>query len=129
LVGELLRRGVVQAVALYIAVAWGGTEILITVGDRFDWPDWIADAALILFLTGLPFVIVLAWTFNLSSGALHRDGPGRLGGKFLIAAAATIVIGVTASFAVFRSQDEEIAVLQEPVIAVMPIQDFSGSAG
>lgn len=129
LLAELLRRGVVQAVALYVAIAWGGTEILITVSDRFGWPGWIADAALILFLTGLPFVVVLAWAFDLNGVALRRVDPGSMRGKILIAGAATVTIATTASLVVLRDRDVEVDALQEPVIAILPIQDFSGKDG
>jgi hypothetical protein len=97
LIGELARRGVFQAVAIYVAVAWGGTEILITASDRFGWPAWIADAALILFLTGLPFVVLLSWTFDLSGTHLRRVDPGSMRGKLMIASAATVVMAITAT--------------------------------
>ncbi len=127
MISELARRGVFQAVAIYVAVAWGGTEILITASDRFGWPAWIADAALILFLTGLPFVVLLSWTFDLSGTHLRRVDPGSMRGKLMIATAATIVMAITATVIVWR--DHAYDPVSEPVIAVLPMQDFTGADG
>ncbi|MGI9265636.1 MAG: tetratricopeptide repeat protein [Gammaproteobacteria bacterium] len=127
LIVELAHRGVFQAVAIYVAVAWGGTEILITASDRFGWPGWIADAAVILFLTGFPFVVLLAWTFDLSGSRLQRVDPGSMRGKLLIASAATVVMAFTATVVVLRDGRPDVA--GEPVIAVLPMQDFTGEDG
>jgi TolB-like protein len=129
IIGELARRGVFQALAVYVAVAWGGTEILITASDRFGWPGWIADAAVILFLTGLPFVVLLAWTFDLSGTHLRRVDPGSMRGRLLIASAATVVMGITATFLVMRGSPGDPGAIEQPVIAVLPIQDFTGQDG
>lgn len=125
---ELMRRGVAQAVAIWVAITWGATEILITATERFGWPAWIADAALILFLTGLPFVVLVAWFFDLSGDGLHRTDPSSIAGKLTIASIATIVIGSTAAMLVLRD-DGPITIEGETVIAVLPFQDFSGEDG
>ena len=48
LLAELGRRGVYQAVGLYVAIAWGTIEILLAASDRLGWPAWLGDGALIL---------------------------------------------------------------------------------
>ncbi len=127
LIGELARRGVYQSLALYVAIAWGTTEILITVGDRFGWPGWIGDAALVLFLTGLPFVVLLSWAFDLSRSGLRRVDPGSLRGWLAMASAATVVIGITATVVTLRQPGKTVG--DEAVIAVLPIQDFTAKDG
>jgi len=131
---ELGRRGVFQTVGIYVAVAWGSIEILITTSDRFGWPSWLGDTALILFLTALPFVVLLSWAFDLSGSGLKRMEPGSLTGKVLIAATLTMVLGLSASWFVLRdgASSVPVAAIQgidgRPVIAVMPFQEFIGSA-
>ena len=131
---ELGRRGVFQAVGIYVAVAWGSIEILITSSDRFGWPSWLGDIALILFLTALPFVVLLSWAFDLSGSGLKRMEAGSLTGKVLIAATLTLVLGLSASWFVLRNGATSVpgtaiqGIDGRPVIAIMPFQDFIESA-
>ena len=95
---ELARRGVYQALGIYVAIAWGSIEILITASDRLAWPAWLGDVALILFLTGLPLVVLLSWAFDLTGSGFKRMEPGSLRGKALIAAAFTLTIAVSTAW-------------------------------
>ena len=65
---ELKRRGVIQTAALYIAIAWGGTEILAFLIEAF-WGEESASAAskylAILFIAGFPVAMYLAWSRDL----------------------------------------------------------------
>jgi TolB-like protein/tetratricopeptide (TPR) repeat protein len=136
---DLARRGVYQAVGIYVAVAWGSIEILITVADRFGWPAWLGDAALILFLTGLPFVVLLAWSFDLTGHGLQRVELGSLKGKSLIAGGLTVVLAASATLFVLRddpslqkasasTRTTVAADLGQPAIAVLPFDQYLGSA-
>lgn len=137
LISELGKRGVYQAVGIYVAVAWGIIEILITVADRFGWPAWLGDAALILFLTGLPFVVLLAWAFDLTGHGLERVEPGTLKGKTLIAGGLTFMFAVSATFFTLRepgtAQNEPAAQAAfrnhpgHPTIAVLPFDQYLGT--
>ena len=42
LFNRLLKRHVVQAAAIYLAVAWGAVEILITLQEKLGWPETIS---------------------------------------------------------------------------------------
>ncbi len=68
---ELFRRRVVQTIALYIAVAWGATEIFVTVQEVQGWPEWTARLVVAIFITGFPAALVLAWARDISSRALR----------------------------------------------------------
>jgi len=130
ILAELGRRGVYQAVGIYVAVAWGSIEILITASDRLGWPSWLGDAALILFLTALPFVVLLSWAFDLTGSGLKRMEPGSLLGKVTIAAAFTLVLGLSGYWFLLRDAPSHTGVSSSPmgdgrpVIAVMPFRDF-----
>jgi TolB-like protein len=69
LLARLLERHVVQAAALYVAVAWGAVEILLTLQERLGWPEWLATTALALFVAGFPLVLVWSWYRDLESPA------------------------------------------------------------
>jgi TolB-like protein/tetratricopeptide (TPR) repeat protein len=78
---ELNRRGVVRAAALYVAVAWGGTEILVFLFDAL-WGEAIANPArkylAILFVAGFPAAMYLSWTRDLGLRARRIAGAGGL---------------------------------------------------
>lgn len=65
---ELKHRGVIQTAALYIAIAWGGTEILTFLIEAL-WGGQSASAAnkyfAILFIAGFPVAMYLAWSRDL----------------------------------------------------------------
>jgi len=65
---ELKHRGVIQTAALYIAIAWGGTEILTFLIEAL-WGEQSASAAnkyfAILFIAGFPVAMYLAWSRDL----------------------------------------------------------------
>ncbi len=69
LLPRLLERHVVQSAALYVAVAWGAVEILLTLQERLGWPEWLATTALALFVAGFPLVLVWSWYRDLESRA------------------------------------------------------------
>jgi len=129
LLAELGKRGVYQAIGIYVAVSWGSIEILITASDRFGWSAWLGDAALILFLTALPFVILLSWAFDLTGSGIKRMEPGSLTGKALIAGTLTVILGLSASWFVLRDDAYPGRYATEPgdrpVIAILPFVDQS----
>jgi TolB-like protein/cytochrome c-type biogenesis protein CcmH/NrfG len=65
---ELKNRGVFQTAALYIAIAWGGTEIFAFLIEAL-WGENTASAVskyfAILFIAGFPVAMYLAWSRDL----------------------------------------------------------------
>ena len=65
---ELKNRGVFQTAALYIAIAWGGTEIFAFLIEAL-WGENTAFAVskyfAILFIAGFPVAMYLAWSRDL----------------------------------------------------------------
>lgn len=131
ILAELSRRGVYQAVGLYVAIAWGTIEVLLTASERLGWPSWLGDAALILFLTALPFVVLLSWAFDLTGSGLKRMEPGSLSGKVIIAATCTVILGLSGTWFVWHDTDQVSSFDMKgrevrPVVAVLPFEDLSG---
>jgi TolB-like protein len=67
LIGRLFKRHVIQSAAIYIAVAWGAVEILLTLQEKLGWPEWLSRVALALFIAGFPIVIIWSWFKDLQS--------------------------------------------------------------
>jgi hypothetical protein len=66
-VDRLIKRHVIQAAAIYIAVAWGALEILITLQEKLGWPEAISTWATRLFVAGFPLAVILAWRRDIKS--------------------------------------------------------------
>ena len=94
--GELARRRVYQASAIYVALAWGFTEIFTTVSATFAWPEWTRDAVVILFVLGFPAVVLLAWLFDVGAGGFRRARPDSRTGLVFIASAVFAILSITA---------------------------------
>ena len=66
LFSELRERKVVQVAAIYVAVAWGTTEIVVTVVEQLFLPQWVSTLAVIFFVVRFPIAVFLAWIFELT---------------------------------------------------------------
>jgi len=78
---ELNRRGVVRAAAMYVAIAWGGTEILVFLidalqGEQASSP--VRKYLAILFIAGFPVAMYLAWTRDLGMRARRVVAAGAM---------------------------------------------------
>jgi TolB-like protein/Tfp pilus assembly protein PilF len=92
---ELRQRKVFQTAALYIAVAWGATEILVTVAERLFLPAWIPTLVVIAFVVGFPVAMFLAWTFDVTSEGIRRTTMESRRGKASVALALALLIAGT----------------------------------
>jgi TolB-like protein/tetratricopeptide (TPR) repeat protein len=93
---ELRKRKVFQTAAVYIAVAWGATEILVTVAERLFMPAWIPTLAVIVFVVSFPVAMFLAWTFDITSEGIRRTTIESRRGKASVALAVALLIVGTA---------------------------------
>jgi hypothetical protein len=73
---ELRKRKVLQAAAIYGAIAWGVTEVVVTVVEQLYLPPWISTLATIFFVVGFPVAMFLAWTFDRYPEDLGHQPPG-----------------------------------------------------
>jgi len=67
LIDRLIKRHVIQSAAIYVAVAWGALEILITLQEKLGWPESISTWATRLFVAGFPVAVILAWRRDIES--------------------------------------------------------------
>ncbi|MGI9260143.1 MAG: tetratricopeptide repeat protein [Gammaproteobacteria bacterium] len=76
---EALRRRLVQTAALYVAVAWGGTEILVFLSDSLSGESIAVEVRrylAVLLIAGFPAAMYLAWTRDLGLQARRLVGAG-----------------------------------------------------
>lgn len=59
---ELRKRKVVEVAAIYGAVAWGVTKVVVTVSEQLFLPQWVSTLAVIGFVVGFPVAMFLALT-------------------------------------------------------------------
>jgi adenylate cyclase len=93
---ELRERKVVQAAAIYGAVAWGVTEVVVTIVQQLFLPQWVSTLAVIFFVVGFPVAMFLAWTFDLTTEGIQRTAVSSRRGTASIAVSMLLLIAGTA---------------------------------
>ncbi len=94
--GELRRRKVLQAAAIYVAVAWGVVEIVVTIVEQLFLPQWVATLSVIAFVVGFPVAMFLAWTFDITREGIRRTEVTSRRGTASIALSMTLLVAGTA---------------------------------
>lgn len=126
IVEELKRRSVIQTAALYVAVAWGGTEILAFLIDAL-WGERPADIAgkylAILFIAGFPVAMYLAWSRDLGRTARRYVSAAAIG-ILLAGVLAWLVPGTPEAPPHSPASTDGITTL-----AVLPLDDLSPNPG
>lgn len=122
---RLRQRKLVQWTLGYAAGAFGLIQVLDIVGQRFDWPDTVMRAVIVMLAVGLCVAVVLAW--------YH----GERGAQRMVAAEILIlmVLLVTGEVSLWQVLDQHgRTALAEPAtaeqapaksIAVLPFDDLS----
>ena len=95
---ELRKRKVLQAAAIYGAVAFGVTEVVVTVVDRILPPQfaWVSTLAVIVFVVGFPVAMFLSWTFDITAEGIQRTEVSSRRGKASIALSILLMVAGTA---------------------------------
>jgi len=116
---ELKKRKVVQVAAIYGAVAWGVTEIVVTVVDQLFLPRWVSTLAVIAFVVGFPIAMFLAWTFDITPDGIQRTTVTSRRGKASIAGAISLlVVFTTGLFLLIRPTIQDRAVEEGSLVAL-----------
>jgi TolB-like protein/tetratricopeptide (TPR) repeat protein len=126
IVEELKRRSVFQTAALYIAVAWGGTEILAFLIDAL-WGEQRAAIAskylAILFIAGFPVAMYLAWSRDLGSTARRYVSAAGIGILLTGALAWLVPSGPEAPYS------PSVPASGVMTLAVLPLDDLAATPG
>ncbi len=129
---ELRKRKVVQAAAIYGAVAWGVTEVVVTIVEQLFLPQWVSTLAVIFFVVGFPIAMFLSWTFDLTADGVHRTTVSSRRGTASIALSMVLLVAGTAGLfflikpeIVEDGKGEVAADIAPQSVAVLPF-DYSG---
>jgi TolB-like protein/Flp pilus assembly protein TadD len=136
--GELRRRNVLRAGALYIAGVWALAQGIAQLGPSVGAPDWTTRWFLIAAIIGFPFWIAFAWFYEFTPEGLKRESEvepdesithhtGRkLDFAIIGVLAIAVVLLVTDRFVLRHGVNEEGTIpIAEHSIAVLPFVDMS----
>jgi serine/threonine-protein kinase len=73
LLGELKRRNVFRAVALYAAAAWLLVQVATQVLPFFHAPEWVVRWIIVAAVAGLPLFVAFAWFYEFTPEGLKRQ--------------------------------------------------------
>jgi len=73
LLGELKRRNVFRAVALYAAAAWLLVQVATQVLPFFHAPEWVVRWIIVAAVAGLPLFVSFAWFYEFTPEGLKRQ--------------------------------------------------------
>jgi len=132
---ELRKRKVVQVAAIYGALAWGITEVVVTIVDQLFLPQWVSTLAVIFFVVGFPVAMFLAWTFDITSEGIRRTAVASGRGTASIAASLVLLIaGTTGLFFLIKPSlqarvegKQSAAALAPNSIAVLPFANVGAN--
>ncbi|MBT8068268.1 MAG: tetratricopeptide repeat protein [Gammaproteobacteria bacterium] len=129
---ELRKRKVVQFAAIYGAVAWGVTEIVVTVVEQLFLPQWVSTLAVIGFVVGFPVAMFLSWTFDITSKGIQRtDVSSRRGKASIVMSMVLLVAGTAGLFLLIKPSIDgaqpKADVLPNSV-AIMPFDNATGNS-
>ena len=132
--GELKRRRVYQAAAIYAVVAWGLAQVVDFIAERLFLPEWIPTLTAIIFVVGFPVAIFLSWIFDIGPGGIRRTGPGSVRGILSLSIATVMLIGGSAliySIVWPRHESAQVATAAAPPnsIAVLPFSILGDTDG
>ncbi len=127
---ELRKRKVVQVAAIYVAVAWGVTEIVVTVVEQLFLPQWVATLAVIGFVVGFPVAMFLSWIFDITSKGIQRtEVTSRRGTASIALSLLLLVAGTTSLFLLIKPsiqekpRREEAPAVVPNSVAVLPFEN------
>lgn len=128
--GELRKRRVFQSAAIYGAVAWGVTEVLVTVVEQLFLPQWVSTLTVIGFVVGFPVAMFLAWTFDITADGIKRTTVSSRRGKASIALSLLLLVaGTSGLFFLIKPSLQEQAPIEDALeilpnsVAVLPFEN------
>ena len=149
LLAELRRRHVFKVTASYLVGMWIVLQVAQVTFAPLRFPDWWMTALTILAVIGLPIVLVLAWTYEITPEGVVLDAgvdgtgvvrrlprPRQSIGPVIVAGVA--LMATVTGFAWWRSLDVPATSGAKPVpplepgprsIAVLPLVDMSAGGG
>lgn len=128
--GELRRRRVFRALAVYSIVAFAILQVVEPVMHGLHLPDWVISFVVVLLALGFPVAIGLAWAFDLKTTGVERTPPAQRppgAPRRSRVRVALLLLGLSAAAggAVFALRAWLRPPAPPPSIAVLPFADMS----
>ncbi|MGI9225427.1 MAG: hypothetical protein ACR2QX_13165, partial [Woeseiaceae bacterium] len=121
---ELRKRRVFRAAAIYGAVAWGLTEVIVTIVQQLFLPYWVSTLSVIIFVVGFPVAMFLAWTFDFTAEGIQRtEIRSRRGAASIIGSVVLLVAGTAGLFLLINPGKPP--QLLPNSVAVLPFENVS----
>ncbi|MFK7897127.1 MAG: FHA domain-containing protein [Myxococcota bacterium] len=73
IIAEAKRRRVFRTAGVYLVAVWGISQGAVELAPLFGAPDWALRWGLIGAVGFLPFVVILAWMFDIGRSGIVRD--------------------------------------------------------
>ena len=101
-------------------VAWGATEVVVTVVEQLFLPQWVSTLAVIFFVMGFPIAMFLSWVFDFTSEGIERTAvTSRRGAASIVASVLLLIAGTTGLFFLIKPSLQ----MDEPELAAPPAVD------
>lgn len=144
--GELRRRNVLRAGALYVAGVWALAQGIAQLGPSFGLPDWGTRWFVIAAIIGFPFWLAFAWFYEFTPEGLKRESEidpsdsithhtgKKLDFAIIGVLALAVVLLLTDRFVLRHGVNEAVPataaatipdIEKDPSIAVLPLVDMS----
>jgi TolB-like protein/Flp pilus assembly protein TadD len=136
ILGELKQRHVLRVGGLYVVSGWAVFQVINTLFPALNLPRWSVTLVAVLFLMGLPIVLIIAYAFEHTPDGIRRSAsadlsaPGPSAGWFdwtLLAASVAIVALTVSQFSLAvreraqaRSAATPATTVDEPAAAPAP---------
>jgi TolB-like protein/tetratricopeptide (TPR) repeat protein len=117
---ELRKRKVLQTAAIYGAVAWGVTEVVVTVVEQLFLPQWVSTLAVIFFVVGFPVAMFLSWTFDFTTEGIQRTAVSSRKGAASIVASMVLLISGTAGLFFLIKPGLQLREAEPGLVAILP---------
>jgi TolB-like protein/tetratricopeptide (TPR) repeat protein/DNA-binding winged helix-turn-helix (wHTH) protein len=143
LIGEMRRRSVFKVAAAYLFGMWIVLQVAEVTFEPLQLPDWWMTALTILAVVGLPIVLALAWSYEITDSGIMLDpgsGPAVRLPRARRALAPAMVAGVALMAAVTgvawwrtigspTDEPQRAPASGPPSLAVLPLTDMSPAGG
>ncbi len=136
---ELKRRNVYKVAVAYVVAGWALSQGIAQVFPVFDIPNWAIRLIVLLIIIGLPIVLVLAWSFELTPQGIKRTEDVDLAAQTRTKSHAWIYVAIVAALVSvglfmlgrygFRNASSSLSELPAKSIAVLPFDNLSEEKG
>ncbi len=136
---ELKRRNVLRAAVLYIGAVWAMAQGISELAPAFGGPDWITRWLVLAGAMGLPFVLAIAWFYEVTPQGLKRESEidpaesitahtgRRMDLAIIVVLALAVVLLLANQLALHKGADPppDAAAIPAKSIAVLPFENLS----